>query len=121
MLRLEMDALLRRVDAAGKVEGPLGAIEYNIERRKQESDIGGISYAEVSFDDGSCASISRDRDRGILVANVDGNVSVPESVTRAVSRDIDDLIVRQLKRAKGDQVLLKVLPVASRLAKRVAR
>ena len=110
-----------RVDAAGKVEGPLGAIEYNIERRKQESDIGGISYAEVSFDDGSCASISRDRDRGILVANVDGNVSVPESVTRAVSRDIDDLIVRQLKRAKGDQVLLKVLPVASRLAKRVAR
>ena len=32
-----------------------------------------------------------------------------------------DLIVRQLKHAKGDQVLLKVLPVASRLAKRVAR
>jgi hypothetical protein len=55
------------------------------------------------------------------VANVDGNVSVPESVTRAVSRQIDDLIVRQLKHAKGDQVLLKVLPVASRLAKRVAR
>jgi len=110
-----------RVDAAGKVEGPLGSIEYNIERRKQESDIGGISYAEVVFDDGSCASISRDRERGILVANVDGNISVPESVTRAISRNIDDLIVRQLKQAKGDQVLLKVLPVASRLAKRTAR
>jgi hypothetical protein len=55
------------------------------------------------------------------VANVDGNVSVPESVTRAISRNVDDLIVRQLKQAKGDQVLLKVLPVASRLAKRMAR
>jgi glucose-6-phosphate dehydrogenase assembly protein OpcA len=109
------------VDALGKVEGPLGAIDYRIERRKQESDVGGISYAEIAFDDGSSASISRDRDRGVLVTNCDGNVSVPESVTRTVSREIDDLIVRQLKHAKGDQVLLKVLPVASRLAKRVAR
>ena len=108
-------------DAQGKVEGPRGTVEYQIERRKQEHDIGGISYAEVAFDDGSCASISRDRDRGVLVTNVDGNVSVPESVTRAVSRDIENLIVRQLKHAKGDQVLLKVLPIASRLAKRVAR
>jgi glucose-6-phosphate dehydrogenase assembly protein OpcA len=109
------------VDAQGNVEGALGTIEYNIERRKQASDVGGISYAEIGFDDGSSASISRDRDKGVLVANVDGNLSIPESVTRAVSREIDDLIVRQLKHAKGDQVLLKVLPVASRLAKRAAR
>lgn len=109
------------VDAQGKVEGSLGAIDYTVERRKQESNVGGICFAEIRFDDGSCASISRDRDRGILVANVDGNLSCPESVTRAVSREIDDLIVRQLKHAKGDQILLKVLPVASRLAKRIAQ
>ena len=109
------------VDAQGKVEGPLGTIEYAIERRKQESGIGGITLAEIAFEDGSCASITRDRDRGILVSNVDGNVSVPESVTRATSQRIDELIVRQLKRAKGDQILLKVLPVAARLAKRVGQ
>lgn len=109
------------VDAQGNVQGSLGAVDYRIERRKQETQIGGITYAEIGFDDGSCASIMRDRDRGILVANVDGNLSVPESVTRTVPKGLDELIVRQLKRAKGDQVLLKVLPVVSRLAKRVGR
>ena len=45
---------------------------------------------------------------------------MPESVTRAVPCELDELIVRQLKRARGDQVLLKVLPLAARLSKRVA-
>jgi glucose-6-phosphate dehydrogenase assembly protein OpcA len=108
-----------QVDAQGRVQGAMGPVDYTIERRKQESDVGGISYAEIGFDDGSCASISRDRDKGILVANVDGNLSVPESVTRAIKCEIETLIVRQLKQAKGDQVLLKVLPIASRLAMRL--
>ena len=43
----------------------------------------------------------------------------PESVTRAIKCEIETLIVRQLKQAKGDQVLLKVLPIASRLAMRL--
>ena len=34
---------------------------------------------------------------------------------------VHDVLYAAIKRAKGDQVLLKVLPVASRLAKRVAR
>ncbi len=110
-----------QIDTQGKVEGPLGSIDYIIERRRQESGVGGITYAEIGFDDGSSASIARDRDRGILIANVDGIVSLPESVTRAVSQSLDALIVRQLKRAKSDQMLLKVLPLASRLARRVAR
>jgi len=54
------------------------------------------------------------------MSTVDGVVSMPETVTRAISCDLDVLIVRQLKRARGDQILLKVLPVASRLAKRLA-
>ena len=110
-----------QVDAQGKVEGQLGSIDYTIERRRQEKAVGGITFAEINFEDGSSASISRDRDKGILLATVDGTISVPESVTRAATLSIDELIVRQLKRARGDQVLLKVLPVASRLAKRVAR
>jgi glucose-6-phosphate dehydrogenase assembly protein OpcA len=109
------------VDAHGKVEGSLGSIDYTIERRRQESGAGGITYAEIAFEDGCSASIARDREHGVLIANVDGMVSFPESVTRAVSRHIDELIVRQLKRTESDPVLLKVLPVASRLAKRVAR
>ncbi len=109
------------VDGEGKVEGSLGSIEYSIERRRQESGVGGITYAEISFDDGCSASIARDRERGVLTSNVDGMISVPESVTRAISQRIDELIVRQLKRTESDRVLLKVLPVASRLAKRVAR
>ena len=110
-----------QVDAQGKVEGQLGSIDYTIERRRQEKAVGGITFAEINFEDGSSASIARDRDKGILLATVDGIISVPESVTRAATLGIDELIVRQLKRARGDQVLLKVLPVASRLAKRVAR
>ncbi len=109
------------VDAHGKVEGVLGSIDYAIERRRQENGAGGIIHAEIQFDDGSSASIARDRDRGILAANVDGVISMPEAITRAVLQRPDELIVRQLKQAKGDQVLLKVLPIASRLAKRMER
>ena len=109
-----------QVDTQGKVEGPLGAIQYTIERRRQERGVGGITYAEIGFDDGSSANIARDRDKGILLATVDGVVSMPESVTRAVPCELDKLIIRQLKRARGDEVLLKTLPIAARLSKRVA-
>jgi len=107
------------IDAMGHAQGALGAIEYSLERRHQEAGVGGITFAELHFEDGSSASITRDRERGILVTNVDGVVSMPEAVTRAVAQRQDELIVRQLKQAKGDQVLLKVLPVASRLARRI--
>jgi glucose-6-phosphate dehydrogenase assembly protein OpcA len=111
-----------QVDASGRVEGPLGAIDYKIERQRQESGVGGITFAEIDFEDGSSASIARDRDRGILTANVDGAIRLPQSVTRcAVSQRLDELIVRQLKHVEGDRILLKALPLASRLAKRVAR
>jgi len=108
------------VDAQAKVEGPRGVIDYVIERRRQEKSVGDIAFVEIRFDDGSCASISRDREKGVLVSTVDGVVSMPDAVTRAIAANLDELIVRQLKRARGDQVLLKVLPVASRLARRVA-
>src|SRR5204863_197882 len=69
--------------------------------------------------DGSSASISRDRERGVLMTNVDGTVSVPESVTRTIEKQTDALIVRQLKQSSGDRVLARALPMAARLAKRL--
>jgi len=101
------------------VEGAAGTIDYAFERRHQASDVGAISLVEISFEDGTCASIARDRERGVLVANVDGSVTV-QSVTRTLNQRLDELIVRQLKRSEGDRVLRRVLPIALKLAKRVA-
>lgn len=108
-----------QVDPTGKAEGASGSIDYSFERRRQSSDVGQIAFVEINFEDGSAASIARDRERGVLTANVDGNISVPESVTRAISCQLDELIVRQLKRTEGDRVLVRVLPIATRLAKRL--
>jgi glucose-6-phosphate dehydrogenase assembly protein OpcA len=110
-----------QVDEAGNVKGPAGAIDYKFERRKQTSDVGGIAFVEIGFEDGSGASIARDRDRGVLTANVDGTQTIAESVTRAKPQSIEELIVRQLKRTGRDQILVKALPIASRLARRIAR
>jgi len=107
------------VDREGNVEGPRGAIDYAIERHRQERDIGQISYVEISFEDGSSASVSRNRERGVLMTNVDGTVSAPESVTRSLAKTTEDLIVRQLKQSSGDRVLARALPGAARLAKRL--
>ena len=107
------------VDSEAKVEGAVGPIDYRFERRQQSAGVGGISLAEISFDDGSSASITRDRDRGVLVANVDGNITAPASVTRTLQQATAELIVRQLKRSEGDRVLLQVLPVAARLSRRI--
>jgi glucose-6-phosphate dehydrogenase assembly protein OpcA len=109
-----------QVDAGGNARGPAGTIDYAFERRRQSSDVGGVVFAEISFEDGSVASIARDRERGVLTANVDGTVA-PPCVARAKPQRIDELIVRQLNRAGRDVVFVKALAIASRLAKRVAR
>lgn len=107
------------VESSGAVEGAAGTIDYVFERRYQPTDVGAIALVEISFEDGACASITRDRERGVLVANVDGSVLM-QSVTRTLNQRLDELIVRQLKRSDGDQVLRRVLPIALKLAKRVA-
>ena len=107
------------VDSPGLGEGPQGVFEYAFESRRQSNDIGCVAFVELRFNDGSTASIRRDRDRGVLLANVDGTESVPESITRAFACEVPDLIARQLKRQQPDPVYLKSLPIASRLAKRV--
>jgi len=94
------------------------SIDYRFERGA-EGETGSVAAVEIEFDDGAKASIARDRERGVLLANVGGEVSAPESVTRSQQQRIDDLIVRQLKRTAGDSVLTKTLPVAVKLAKRL--
>ena len=48
----------------------------------------------------------------------DGTVSA-ESVTRTIEKQTDALIVRQLKQSSGDRVLVRALPIAAKLAKRL--
>jgi glucose-6-phosphate dehydrogenase assembly protein OpcA len=105
------------VERDGHVEAANGTIDYRFDRRLQ-SNAGGVAFVEISFDDGSSASIMRDRDREVLVANVDGVERTPESVTRSLACKRHDLIVRQLKQPDSDRLLRKVLPVATRFAKR---
>ena len=95
-------------------------VDYRIERRMQSNDVGRIALVEIMFEDGSSVSVTRDRDRGILIANVDGVISAVESVTRTLECDTDSLIIRQLKRPEGDRVYLKTLPIAAKLSKRIA-
>jgi len=100
-------------------EGADDGIDYRFERRMQSRDVGQIAFVEIVFEDGSSASVLRDRERGVLMTNVDGIVSVPESVTRTIEKKTEALIVRQLKQSSGDRVLARALPVAARLAKRL--
>ena len=93
-------------------------IDYRFERRMQSSDVGQIAFVEIVFEDGSSASISRNHERGVLMTNVDGTLSA-ESVTRTIEKQTDALIVRQLKQSSGDRVLVRALPIAAKLAKRL--
>ena len=112
--------LEHHVDREGKVEGRRGAIEYRFERARGSADIGGIALVEMVFEDGSVATVTRDRELCVLTTNVDGLVSTPDSVTRTLAQLTPELIIRQLKRPEGDRILAKVLPIAARMAGRVA-
>lgn len=109
-----------QVDREGRVEGEHGGIEYRFDRRLHTRG-GGVAFVEISFDDGSCANITRDRAKGVLVSNVDGVERTPEAVTRSLTNRPHELIVRQLKQPEADKLLVKVLPIATRMAKKAAR
>jgi len=107
------------VDEDGKVEGGAGSIDYRFETRPAPR-VDGIARIEISFADGCTSYIQRDTARGVITTNVGGIVSVPDGITRTLARRTHELIVRQLKQPEGDRMLLKVLPVATRMARRVA-
>jgi len=92
----------------------------DIEIEERHSLRRGLLRVGVTMEDGSVAYIERDLERGILVTRYDGQVTVPDGVTRAHKRSTDQLIVRELTDPSSDRLLLKVLPVSVELAKRIA-
>jgi glucose-6-phosphate dehydrogenase assembly protein OpcA len=77
----------------------------------------GIELIELRFGDGSTAALTRDRERGVVIAG--GDAHLLDCITRLQSRGLSDLIVRQLKRPEIDRVYVKTLRVARELGKRV--
>src|SRR5687767_8595465 len=69
----------------------------------------GIAAVEIHFDDGHVARIHGERERGVVVGNIDGTQSTLECITRTLGRDEEDLIVRLLKRPEADRVFVKSL------------
>ncbi|MEO8379133.1 MAG: glucose-6-phosphate dehydrogenase assembly protein OpcA [Acidobacteriota bacterium] len=76
----------------------------------------GILGVELHFDDGSCAELRGDRDRRVVISNIDGSEAALDCVTRSLNRKPEDLIVRLLQRPEADRVYLKTLRIARRIA-----
>lgn len=72
----------------------------------------GICTVEIQFDDGATCRLQADRERGVVVSS--------DSITRAATHDLENLIVRLLKRPEADRVYIKSLRVARDVAARVA-
>jgi len=92
-------------------------IGYHFETEQRPLDSGSLCRVSIDFDDGSTALIHRDDEHNVLIATVDGISQQLDSVTRVLTRKPGDLIVRQLKRPEADQVFVRALPVAAKLAK----
>jgi glucose-6-phosphate dehydrogenase assembly protein OpcA len=79
----------------------------------------GIAAVEIVFRESGVATIRGDRERGVVVANIDGTESTLDCITRTLARGGEDLIVRLLKRPEADQVYVKALRIARRVAAHV--
>lgn len=80
----------------------------------------GIASIDLDFGDGTRAEIRLERDRGVVISRCEGVEIAVDCVTRASARELEDLIVRLLKRPERDVVYLKALPVARAIAARAA-
>ncbi|MBV9492752.1 MAG: glucose-6-phosphate dehydrogenase assembly protein OpcA [Acidobacteria bacterium] len=101
-------------------DGSVGEdIAFELQRRSG-GIAGSIAGVEITFADGATATISRDAERGVLTTTVNGIVTMPDAITRTFGKRPQDLIIRLLGQPDADRLLPKVLPVAIRMAKRVA-
>lgn len=91
--------------------------EIRFDFRSQGSEPG-ILAVELRFDDESAAVLRGDRDRGVVISNIDGSEAALDCVTRSLARQSEHLIVRLLKRPEADKVYLEALRVARRIAAR---
>jgi hypothetical protein len=108
------------VTADGRVQSASGPIEYALTTEARQRDFGSLCHVEIEFADGKTATIDRDDDRHVLVAALDGKEHTLDCVTRMRSQDVQNLIVRQLKRPEADRVFLRTIAIAAKLAKRLA-
>lgn len=88
----------------------------DVEFELAQSEGSGVQNVEIRFTDGTRALVRRGPHRGAVIAHVEGAAVPLDCIARALACDTDDLIVRLLKRPEADQVYLKTLKVARRLA-----
>lgn len=98
------------------VQASREGMAYRFETEKHALDNGSLCRVSIDFDDNTTAVINRDEERHVLVATLDGVTSTLDCVTRVLAQRPEDLIVRQLKRPEADQVYVRTLPVATKLA-----
>lgn len=89
-------------------------IGFEFVSRGSEAGIGAI---ELFLENGSSAVLRGDRERGVVISNIDGSEAALDSVTRSLDRNAENLIVRLLKRPEADRVFLKALRVARHLVR----
>lgn len=87
--------------------------DLGVEHQTEGSEPG-ITAVELRFEDGSAAMLRGDRERGVVLSNIDGSEAAFDCMTRSLARGVEDLIVRLLKRPEADRVYLKTLRVAKR-------
>jgi len=80
----------------------------------------GIGSVEIHFNDDSTALVRVDRERGVVIATSGGMEVAVDCISRARTHDLEDLIVRLLKRPEADRVYIKALRVARDVAARIA-
>ena len=81
---------------------------------------GSIMRVEIEFGDGTIATVHRDPQHQVLVSAFEGRLHTTDCLTRLRERDIESLIVRQLKRVGEDRVYARTLPIALKLAEAAA-
>ena len=108
------------VDDEGRVQSASGAVEYSLTAETRERDFGSLCHVEIEFADGKTATIDRDDERHVLTASLDGKEHTLNCVTRMRSQDVQNLIVRQLKRPEADRVFVRTIAIAAKLAPRLA-
>lgn len=106
-----------QVSDDGKVEAAHGTVDYQLRRDEQ---LKGMGAASIRFTDGTASTIVRDRDRGVVIAQSGAAETPFDHVTRMRGRGVESLIVRHLKRPEADRIFLRALPVAMKLARRLA-
>ena len=108
------------LSAHAGVDPDANALECDLATESRAIDHGSLCRVEITFDDGSAATIVRNDERSVVVATIDGTSHTLDCVTRVLDRGLDALIVRQLKRPEADRVYVRTLPLAARLAQRLS-